>query len=430
MMSISVTFSSSHRVLLASDFFMARRPIVDRHKQLAAYELLFCQAHEQADAAVALDGEQPANASVLEDVCQHGLGRILGDTIGVLYIDAQALMSDIFHFLPAKQIILELAPGPKVTPALIERISALHQQGFRFALAIDADADAGESPQLLPYIDGIRIDVTFRKREELSHFSSMFKTHGKMLLAERVDTMDQYQECLELGFDYFQGYHFAEPHILEGKKLSPSQLAVIDLMAMLASDADDSVIEHAIKGDVTLGLNLLRLVNTPAISTHRIESLRQALIAIGRNQLQRWLHIMLYAERDASGKAVIPLMMQATTRGRLMELVAQRMRPGNRGLADTAFTVGIMSLMDSLFSMPMADIVQQIPVIDEVADALLQREGYFGKLLRLAEQTEWHEGTGSKLAQSLAELNLSCKDLYLLQLSAFEWSDQVTRGMH
>lgn len=113
-----------------------------------------------------------------------------------------------------------------------------------------------------------------------------------------------------------------------------------------------------------------------------------------------------------------------------MELVAQKQRPGNRSIADTAFTVGIMSLMDAAFSMPMEDILKQVPVIDEVGDALLRREGYFGRLLSLVEYTEWQHTSDTVLLQAVRDMKLSYSDLYMLQLAAFEWSDHVTRGVH
>ncbi|MFC7518640.1 EAL and HDOD domain-containing protein [Herbaspirillum sp. GCM10030257] len=428
MMSISVTFNSSHKVLLGSDFFMARRPVVDRSQRLVAHELMFSDALRGNEGSVVSGEEQPASASVIADVCEYGLARVIGDQVGILYIDAEALMSDIFGFLPPQQIILELANMPECTSAILEKLSALRGQGFRLALTLNAEMR--DIAPLLPLIEGVRVDVGHRTDAELAQICSMFKAHDKMLLAEHVESMQAFRRCADFGFDFFQGYFFSEPQILAGKKLSASQLSVIELMALLASDVDDALIEQSIKGDVALGLNLLRFANTPAISAHRIESLRQALIAVGRNQLQRWMQVLLYAEGGIDGSTVVPLMAQATTRGRLMELVAQKLRPGNRSIADTVFTVGIMSLMDTLFSMQMTDILKQIPVVDEVAAALLHREGYFGKLLAMAEQTEWRQRNNDLLLQSLAQLNLSCKDLYLLQLATFEWSDKVTRSLH
>ncbi len=432
-MSISITFNSAHRISLASEFFMARRPVVDRSQDLVAHELLFCTAAAEGEACMTtIADDQPASASVIADVYQHGMGRVIGDRIGILHIDAGALMSDVFQFLPPENLMLELAGMRGVSTEVLDRLTQLGKAGFRFALA--ADDDGGDLDldlnALLPHIETVRIDITGKEDADLQRCCSRFKADGKNLLAEKVETIEQFRRCADLGFDLFQGYFFTRPQILEGKKLSPSQIAITELMALLASDADDSVIELSIKGDVSLGLNLLRLVNTPAISAHRIDSLRQAMMVLGRNQLQRWLQVMLYAEPGVHGASIMALTAQATMRGRLMELVSQKARPGNRSIADTAFTVGIMSLMDTLFSMSMETILQQIPVVDEVRNALLHRQGYFGKLLDMVEHTEWREETDALLLPAIRDLKLSYNDLYLLQLAAFEWSDHVTRSIH
>ncbi|MFD2272253.1 EAL and HDOD domain-containing protein [Undibacterium arcticum] len=150
------------------------------------------------------------------------------------------------------------------------------------------------------------------------------------------------------------------PVVLSGKKLEASELAILQLMALINSDADNHAIELSIKQDVSLGLNLLRLVNTPAAGGHqRIASIKQALLLMGRRQLQRWLQILLYTKSGKGTHMPSPLLLLATTRGRMLELIAQKTRPGNRNIADTAFTVGIMSLMDALFSLPLNDILEK-----------------------------------------------------------------------
>ncbi|HEY0845514.1 MAG TPA: HDOD domain-containing protein [Noviherbaspirillum sp.] len=427
-MSVGVTFRSGHRILLASEFFMARRPVLDRDQNLVAHELLFCDITPEGAAPPDLPVEdQPASASVIADVYQHGLSRVIGELMGVLHIDGAAVMSDIFSFLQPEKLVLAMTCMRQVTPAILARLQELTEAGFHFALVINDEAR--DVAALLPYVEGVRLDVTGKDEATLRRFCETFHGQGKKLLAENVDTLDQFRVCHALGFDFFQGYHFLQPSILAGKKLSPSHMAITRAMALVNSDAENDAIEHCIKSDVALGLNLLRIANTPAFSVHRIDSLRQALMVLGRNQLQRWLQIMLYAEPSSDGHVMLPLLAQATIRGRLMELVAHKLRPGNRSIADTAFTVGIMSLMDTLFSMPMDVILQQIPVVDEVSEALLQRQGYFGKLLSLVEYTEWHSKTDTLLLQSLQDFRLTHNDLYQLQLAAFEWADHVTNGM-
>jgi EAL and modified HD-GYP domain-containing signal transduction protein len=200
----------------------------------------------------------------------------------------------------------------------------------------------------------------------------------------------------------------------------------MELMNLIISDADSADIENAIKQDVALGLNLLRLANTPAFgSRHRVDSLSQALVVLGREQLRRWLQIMLYAEPCKKGHSMTPLLLLATTRGKMLELIAQKIHPENRNIADIAFTVGIMSLMDALFSLPMEVILEQIPVVDEVSDALLAREGFYGDILKLAECLERIEEAQPLLMPMLNKLQLSNEDLYELEIASFEWSDQV-----
>jgi EAL and modified HD-GYP domain-containing signal transduction protein len=136
---------------------------------------------------------------------------------------------------------------------------------------------------------------------------------------------------------------------------------------------------------------------------------------------------MLYAEPATRGHNQTPLLMLATTRGRLMELLAQRLRPGQRAVADIGFTVGIMSLMDVLFGIPMADIVEQIPVSDDVRQALVGRTGFFGELLKLSESIEQADENTELVLPTLKELQISGDDMIELEMSAFQWSDSVVR---
>ncbi len=426
-MPVSSAFELPRKGLRVREFFLARQPILDRNQELFAYELLFRNA-ETGPAKITSD--LSATASVIAHAAQLGLEKVIGDVPGFVNVDAAVLMSDIFHFLPRERIVLEIVETMKVTPEILARVAELADAGFTFALD-DVIADTEDVQQLLPYIDIVKFDLRDMPLSALLKLTPQFKLAGKKLLAEKVETQEQFNLCLELGFDYFQGYHFAKPAVLTGKKLSPSQMAVMQLLSLVTSDADDAEIEHAIKQDVSLGLNLLRLVNTPAAGTRqRITSLSQALMVLGRQQLQRWLQIMLYAEPCKKEHGMTPLLTLATTRGKLLELLAESLQPDARDVADTAFTVGIMSLMDSLFGVSMHDILEQIPVVDPVADALLSRRGFYGDLLKLAEYLERIEDAGPLLPPLLKQLQLSNRHLYQIEIAAYEWSDNVTRASH
>jgi EAL and modified HD-GYP domain-containing signal transduction protein len=415
---------TSPQNLRVREFYLGRQPILDRHQALFGYELLFRNAPV---GPAHVTNDLSATASVIAHAAQLGMERVVGDALGFVHADADVIMSDIFSFLPREKVVLEVADTVALAPDVLRRMTELVGQGFSFALD-DVSSDAGHVQALLPLVEYVKMDMRHMPLAELMKLAPRFRQDNKKLVAEKVETRDEFKNCLDLGFDYFQGYYFAKPVIMSGKKLSPSQLAVMELMTLVTSDADNLEIERAIKRDVSLALNLLRLVNTPAVGARqRIDSLSQAVTILGRRQLQRWLQIMLYAEPSKRGHSMTPLLMLATTRGRLLELLASKLRPSHRHAADIAFTVGIMSLMDTLFGIPMADILQQIPVNDEVAEALMFRGGFFGDLLKLAECIERIEEMDQHIIPTLRDLAMSTDELVELEMAAFEWSDNVVR---
>jgi EAL and modified HD-GYP domain-containing signal transduction protein len=406
------------------DFYLGRQPIVDRDHALYGYELLFRNSRvDRAD----IDTDLSATAAVIAHAGQLGLERVIGDAEGFINVDAAVIMSDIFVFLPRERVVLEVMEAVEASAPLLERMAQLAGHGFRFALG-DVETITPNVERLMPMIDYVKVDMREMPLSALMQMAPRFKRDKKKLMAEKVETRAEYDTCRELGFDYFQGFYFAKPVVISGRKLTPSQLAVVALMKLVTSDAENIEIERAVKRDVTLSLNLLRLVNTPAVGMRqRVDSVSQALIVLGRRQLQRWLQIMLYAEPGEHGGSASPLLMLAATRGRLLELLAKRLRPSQRNVADIAFTVGIMSLMDALFGIPMSEIVAQIPVIDEVAAALTHRTGFFGELLRLAESIEEMDETEDLVMPALKQLAISSDELVEFEVAAFSWSDSVVR---
>ncbi|NNG24645.1 EAL and HDOD domain-containing protein [Telluria aromaticivorans] len=422
-MTDTASLDQSTPPLRLRNFYLGRQPVLDRNQALFGYELLF---RGSAQGPAQIESGISASASVIHHASQLGLARAIGDATAFLNVDTDVLMSDMFAFLPRERTVLEIVGTVDPTDAVIQRMTELSTHGFRFAA--EASAHGASLSRLLPVIDFVKMDLRELPVVTLLSLAPRLRGTGKRLVAEKVETHNEYRTCLDIGFDYFQGYYFAKPTVIAGRKLSPSQAAVLDLMNLVTSDSDNAVIERAVKKDVTLGLNLLRLVNTPAAGAgRRIESISQALMLLGRRQLQRWLQILLYAEPGMRGHNLSPLLMLATTRARLMELLAQRLRPAQRNVSDIAFTVGMMSLMDTLFCIPMADIVEQIPVIDEVSVALQRRGGFFGELLRLAESIERMEDTEDEVMPALNALSINGDDLAELEVSAFEWSDKVVR---
>lgn len=405
----------------SNDFFLARQPILGRDQHLVAFELLFRAAGEDDDAK--LTDNAAATAAVISHASQLGMEQVVGEQLAFVNVDEVVLMSDFVRFLPPHKVILEILETVKPTQALLARIAELKELGFKFALDDVVDYSP-ELDRLVGLVDIVKVDVKLVPRGQLERLVAALKGTGKKLLAEKVETLDEFRLCMDLGFEYFQGYYFARPVILSGKKITPSEMAILHLLELLGSDADSQVIETAVKRDALISLNLLRLVNSRAAPGPQIESLSQALGQLGRRQLQRWLQILLYTTAGGAELAS-PLLQLATTRGKLLELMTQARRPDDPASADRAFTVGIMSLADALFSIPMADILDNVEVAHDVRAALLHREGEFGTMLRVVELLEAAEG-GCKLAGALRKLGLTVAQMREMELAAFDWVRALT----
>lgn len=406
---------------LARDFFLGRQPIINREQQLFAYELLFRSA--RSGSATVLD-DLSATATVIAHATELGMDSVIGERQGFINVDAAVLLSDIVEMLSPRKVVLEILETVRASSELLARIRQLQQLGYRFALD-DVVGTSADVEAFLPLVDIVKIDVMDLPATDQLSLCTRFKMMNKKTLAEKVETQAGFEQCLAFGFDYFQGYYFAKPMVLSGKKVEASELAILQLLGLINSDADNAVIERTIKQDAALSLNLLRMVNTPAAAAKgRIDTLGQALNILGRRQLQRWLQILLYAN-PAKGGLQSPLLQMATTRGKLLELIAQKLQPGNRSAADMAFMVGIMSLMDVLFQMPMTDLLGKVPVAQEVLDALLMRTGWYGTMLKLVEYDENLENTLDLIQPCLAELQLAPEQWYQLQLEAFDWVRQI-----
>ncbi|WGG52300.1 EAL and HDOD domain-containing protein [Rugamonas sp. DEMB1] len=425
-MTTGLSPSTHFPATLANQFFLARQPILNRHQRLVAYELLFRNTAERNEADFADDAE--ATATVIAHASELGMGQVVGEQMAFVNVDTVGLMSDFISFLPNNKVILEILETVKATPEVVERVRELKRAGFRFALD-DVVADSDDVRTLQPLCDIIKVDIKDMHPGTLRTLARTLKNPQQKLLAEKVETVEEFQQCMAMGFEYFQGYYFARPVILSGKKIAPSQLAILHLLDLLGTDADSHVIERSVKHDALISLNLLRLVNTPSVGARfRINSVGHALVVLGRRQLQRWLQILLYVKAGQRQEFTSPLLQMATTRGKTIELMMEKLRPGQRVSADIGFTVGIMSLMDTLFSIKMSDVLDSVNVLDEVRQALLHRSGDYGSMLSLIEHIELAE-RGPVLAKMLHELQLTPAELYEIQLAAFDWVHEYAHGV-
>jgi len=405
------------------EIFIGRQPILDRNHQLFAYELLF-RSGARVNAANVQDN-LAATASVINHAfAELGIEQAMGPYKGFINCDEHLLLSDILEVLPTDKIVLEVLETVELTPQIIERCRELKQRGFTLALDDFVNYEDKFKP-LLDLIEIVKVDLMPLDSAGLAKTTAALKKWPALkLLAEKVDSRGQAQTCHDYGYHLFQGYYFARPVIIAGKKLGHSQLALVRLLGLVLEDAETPELEVVFKQEPGLAMNLMRLTNSVATgTTTRITSLRHAITVLGRRQLQRWLQLLLYTNPQGENGIATPLLQLAATRGRLMELMAGKLHAGRREFEDQAFMTGIMSLMPSLMGVPLEEILRGIKVAPAVIDALEKSDGELGTMLRLSGALEAGDGTACHdLADSL---NVDHTTVNACLTQALTWASNI-----
>jgi c-di-GMP-related signal transduction protein len=402
------------------DIYLGRQPILDREQRIYAFELLFRSG--SANRAVIVDDVSATSAVIIRTLSEFGIETVLGKYPGFINCDTAFLMSDEIELLPPEKVVLEILETAVATDAVQHRCIYLKEKGFRFALD-DFRGTNSANRQFLPLVDIIKVDIFKMIPSQLEAVTREVTGLNALLLAEKVESQEEFARCSALGYHLFQGYYFSRPEIIAGKRLSPAHVTVIRLLALIQQDAELAEIEEIFKQHPTLGVNLLRLANSAATGLRSpLRSIGSAIVILGRRQLQRWLLLLMLAE-GSQGAGSQPLLHLAATRGRFMELVALHGK-GGTVLADGAFIAGIVSVMDALLGLPMEKVVTSLGLAPEVSLALVRREGSVGELLNLAQALE-EEDQGAVVEFVAAHSQSGVDLLNQTQGKALAWANSI-----
>ena len=406
--------------------FVGRLPILDRKQNLVAFELLF-RSSEQNKADVFDNSAASANV-IIDTYGQLGIDKVMGNRRGFIKVDEGLLMDDALFLLPKKHVVFEILRSVKFNDEIIQRCKEIRQNGYQLAISNVTD----QLDQILPLVNVVKVDPRAESMDEqaLRGLLRKLKQWPVLLLAEKVEDRQTARYCLNLGFHMLQGFYFAQPEVISGKQVDPAKLSLLKLMLLIVRDKDVSEIENELKFQPGLSYNLLRIVNSASMGlSTTVNSIKRAIMILGRKQLQRWVQILLYAAKKNSDSGSDALMQTATVRGKLLELIAARDRPHDKNHQDRAFMVGILSLLDSLLGMKMEDLVKTLSIQKDMCEALISRRGYLGRQLELIEA---HERGDFELAQSiLNELGfLEMYDLTQMELEALSWANQINESLN
>ncbi|GLX84826.1 diguanylate cyclase [Thalassotalea loyana] len=381
--------------------YIARQAIFDAKNNTIGYELLFRDSPENKFPAI---DKNIATAKLIIQNHIHGdIQAICMDKKAFINFTEHCLINKYPLMFDNKSIVIEIVGHQTASDRLIKIVKFYHNKGYKIALN-DYDLDE-KWDVLFPYISILKIDIEQQNPKQVFKALSRMRPFNIKLAAEKVETVFQRQSLAEVGFNFFQGYFYHVPEIIEGQTLAPMKAQMLNLISEtfkepFSFNAVATIIGH----DVNLSVGLLKMVNNVAVGTRvEITSLKQAAAYLGEDSLKQFVSILALSKLTSDNTDEIA--KQSLITGKLMASMAAHEQ--FKEVREYAFITGLLSLMEVLLSMPMDEIMATMPLAEQIQMALISRDGLLGELLVLATNfIEGHETVNEALANFSLEKDM------------------------
>ncbi|MEN3158082.1 HDOD domain-containing protein [Alkalimonas sp. NCh-2] len=370
-------------------FYAARQPILDRDKKLFAYELLFRDSLDNVFPDI--DGDEATSKMIEGSQFSFSIEDFLDDKLGFINFTLDTIQKKYPAMLPKEQVVIEILETIQPGKRLLAECQQLKKEGY--TLALDDYEHQSVWRHFYPFIDIIKIDFLTTSVDTIQTIKQAITDYPHIkLLAEKVETNQQFEIALELGFDYFQGFFFSKPEMMQTKALSPAQMTLAELLYETSKpEIDLGSITAIFERDVSLSYKLLRYSNS-AIFKRRTEvaTIKQALVILGQNELKKFLSLLFTAQISSDKPA--ELMRLSMTRAKFAEGLAKL----HGSDCSKAYLTGMMSLMDALLDESIESVMQKLPLAKDIKEALVAGEGVLAdymQLMQLYEHADWQQAS-------------------------------------
>jgi c-di-GMP-related signal transduction protein len=396
---------------------IARQAILDANRAVFGYEL-FDRTQAPSAHTSASDAELLFN--VLSQTDNAGL---MDKKIMFINCTHDSLAGGHLDLIQPERVVLEMPPLSNHLPDEIEtrRQTMLEVSKRGFRLAFNHTVLTKPYSSWLPLASFIKLDLLQLKSEAVEPFVRFAQKHSSaQLIADKVETLEQYEQVSRLGIKLFQGYWFARPVFVKGHTIRPAQATIIQLINLVRKQGSTAEIEEVLKRDATLSFNLLRFINSSGFGLScEITSFRHAVMILGLNKLFRWAALLMITSK--AGGAPPAIGSTAIVRGRLMELLAAELLSPEE--CDNAFVTGVFSLLDAMLGVPLDEALEAISLPEMVTDALLHRKGVLAPFLDLTEACE--SADDDAFAKAANALQLTNRQVNWAHLQALAWAETL-----
>lgn len=403
---------------LAQEVYVARQPIFDRRRQAVAYELLYRSG--RADRYDASSGNSATAQVIVNTFMAIGINHVTGGRRAFINFTKDLLLSHYVSVLPRDLVVIEVLESIDPVHEVIAACRELKHLGYRLALD-DFVLVTEEYRPLLHLADIIKVDFQGATERVLAELPAALRPHGVKLLAEKVETDAQYVQAIRWGYEYFQGYFFSRPVLVKGQDIPGFKANYLRVLQEVNRDEMDfDRLEEVVKADLSLSVKLLRYVNSAAfVWRSRIESLSQALVALGEREFRKWVSLVCLTSMGEDKPR--ELLIQSSVRAYFCEALAKA--AGHATRASDWFMVGLLSHLEAVIGRPLPLVLDSIPIHDDVRAALLDGRGPMADglhALMAFELTDW-EG----LAEILHRLGIPLRVVSDTYHNAIAKTDQL-----
>jgi EAL and modified HD-GYP domain-containing signal transduction protein len=369
---------------MTEDVFVGRQPICKERAEVFGYELL-CRDNQLVRTALNVEDHAAAAADVKTSIGM-GLEKLAGKDLAFVGIDRDFLLGGFCSSLPRDRVVLEVPGDAVMDSAFVDSVAKLSNDGY--AIALDNYESAEQIGPIAQFTDIAKIDVRSVNYEEVVRRFISLRQSDVKLLAENVETREDYEFCRKLGFDYYQGFFFCKPDVATHKKIPFNRLSTIHLLAKLQDpNISTQDLERAVAQNLAITYKVLRYLNSSYLALPRkIESIRHAVVLVGTRLLSNWASLAMLESIEDKPREV---MVTAMVRAHMCQQLGTALRQRN---VDQFFTVGLLSVIDALLDRPIREALLVLPLADNVKHALIEHEGLMGTALECVnayERADW-----------------------------------------
>jgi c-di-GMP-related signal transduction protein len=397
--------------------YIGRQPIFSRNNAIYGYELLFRQSNENR--FIEMDDDIATAELIYNSFLVFGIDSITDGTMAFINFSKSLVESDFIELLPKKRIVVEILERGKATQATLDACKKFRNMGY--VLAVDDFILDEDNIPLLDLVDIVKVEFPSVSRANQAALIRKHRRSVKQFLAEKIETREEYQSAVRLGYDLFQGYFFSKPAVLNSKDIGSINTNLIRIVEELnLPEPSYRKISDIIQMDLGLSYKLLRLVNSAYIAPRcEIKSIHQALNFLGTREMYQWISLMMIKEMQNPENT--ETVKQSLIRGKFMSLLRNETR--RQATISEYFFTGIFSLMDVLLNKKIEDVLKGLPLPDNVKHALLGESNELREMLEYVisfEKNEWE-----KMKEQSFAAAVSAERFMSLYVESLKWAKNI-----